>query len=389
MSPDNQTNTTKLCPVCGTRVSADALRCLVCGADMSGAGREAASKPAKAGPAVQGSRMPEITLSIPAVIGLLVLFLVIGAVAVFFGLRQLTPAASQVTPSPTSGATETPTLTPTPVTPTATWTPEPSPTPFDYTVNTGDTCGSIAYSFNVSIQSIVLLNNLPADCSTLIVGQKLLIPQPTPTATPPPTSTLSGAEATDAACEKVDYTVQENDTMSGISLNYNVPAEAIREYNGMVNDIVRFGQVMIIPLCRRNATPGPTPTPTTPPPYPAVNLLLPADGAPFAPQAGVITLQWASVGALRENESYAVSIEDLTGGEGRRKVSYVNDTKFIVPQDLLPNDNTPHVIRWWVTTVRQIGTDNDGNPIWESAGAMGAPRVFTWITTGVISTPTP
>jgi len=55
----------------------------------------------------------------------------------------------------------------------------------------------------------VLLNNLPADCSTLYENQKLLIPQPTPTATPPATSTLSPAEATEAACQKLDYTVQE------------------------------------------------------------------------------------------------------------------------------------------------------------------------------------
>jgi LysM repeat protein len=389
MSPESNTSPTKLCPTCGTRVSVDAIRCLVCGTDLSGAARETTPRTGKSKPVVQGSRMPEITLSLPVVLGLLMLFVAIGAVLVYLALNRGTATAELPTITPTPAVTDTPTLTPTPVTPTMTWTPEPSPTPFEYTVKLGDTCGSIAYAFKVSIQSIVLLNNLPADCSTLYEAQKLLIPQPTPTATAQPTATLAPAEATEAACQKIDYTVQENDTLSGISLNYNVPQEAIREYNGLVNDVVRFGQQLVIPLCRRNATAGPSPTPTLPPPYPAVNLLLPPDGASFSALDDVITLQWASVGALRGNESYAVTIEDVTQGEGRRVTNYVNDTKLIVPEDFLPNDRVPHVIRWWVVTVRQTGTDDDGNPTWDTAGAVSSPRVFTWFSQGGGVTPTP
>jgi LysM repeat protein len=260
-------------------VALDASRCLVCGTDLSGSGK---SNPDRVtAKAVQGSRMPEITLSLPAVLGLLTLFLATGAFLVYMALRSGGTAAAEATPSPTVTVTGTPTLTATPVTPTATWTPEPSLTPFVYTVKSGETCLSIAYSFKVSVQSIVLQNDLPSDCSTLYENQKLLIPQPTPTATALPTSTLGAAEATEAACQKLEYTVQENDTLSGISLNYNVPSADIKEYNGMVNDVVRYGQVLVIPLCRRGATPGPSPTPTLPPPYPAPNLLLPADGAPF------------------------------------------------------------------------------------------------------------
>ncbi|MFC2026280.1 LysM peptidoglycan-binding domain-containing protein, partial [Chloroflexota bacterium] len=277
----------------------------------------------------------------------------------------------------------------TPAPPTVTFTPQPSPTPLVYTVKLGDSCGGIAFSFGVSIQSIVLLNNLPADCSTLYESQRLLIPQPTPTPTSLPTSTLSEADATEAACDKLDYTVQENDTLSSISLNYNVSTAAIKEYNGLVNDVVRFGQTLVIPLCRRNATPGPTPTPTPPPPYPPANLLLPADGAGFTLADDVLTLQWAAVGTLRENESYAVTIEDITEGQGRKLVDYVSDTKFIVPQSFRVNDNIPHVIRWWVMPVRQTGTDDEGNPIWEAAGAISEGRVFTWVSLAAGSTPAP
>jgi LysM repeat protein len=280
--------------------------------------------------------------------------------------------------------TETPTasITPTPFTPTPTNTPLPTATPLSYTVQLGDTCGSIAFAFNISIQSIVLANNLPADCSTLIEGQQLRIPHPTPTATALPSSTFSPEEATVAACPIDPYTVEQNDTLSSISLIYNVPMADIREWNGMVNDVVRFGQVLDIPLCRRNATPGPTSTPTPPPPYPPVNLLLPPDGAPFSTTDDTVTLQWASVGTLRENEAYAVTIEDVTEGEGRKLVDYAVDTKFIVPESFRPNDSTPHVIRWWVVPVRQTGTDDDGNPIWDTAGAPSETRVFTWYGSG-------
>lgn len=389
MSPDVSANPTKLCPTCGTRVSAEAVRCLVCGSDLSGVSQAVVVGGGKAKSPLPASRIPEITLSLPAAIGLLAIFLGIGAMLVYVAIGRAAASAPQSLPSPTPTWTETPTLTPTPEIPTPTWTPEPSPTPFEYIVKLGDTCGSIAYAFKVSIQSIVLLNNLPADCGVLYENQRLKIPHPTPTPSPPPTATLSPAEATEAACQKITYTVQENDTLSSIALNYNVPADAIREYNGLVNDIVRFGQPLIIPLCRRNATPGPSPTPTLPPPYPPVNLLLPPDGAPFSALDSVITLQWASVGSLLPNEAYAVTLEDLTGSEGRRLVSYVTDTKFIVPANFLPNDRVPHVIRWWVVTVRQVGTDNDGNPIWAPAGAVSVPRVFTWYSLGAVTTPNP
>lgn len=323
--------------------------------------------------------MPEVTLSLPSVLGLLLLFLAIGAVLVYFATRQSAgkAATNAPTPSPTVTLTVTPTLSPTPATPTVTFTPLPSPTPQTYIVKTGDLCGGIALAFGVSVQSIVLLNNLPADCGSLRVGQSLLIPQPTPTPTSLPTATLSGAAATNAACEKADYVVQSNDTLGKIAANYAVPAEAIKEYNGRVNDFVRAGEKLTIPLCKRTVASGPTPTPTPPPPYAAPNLLMPADGAAFGQGDDAVTLQWASVGTLRNNESYGVTLEDVTAGQGKQ-VSYVPDTKFIVPASLRPSGNSPHVFRWWVITVRQVGTDKEGNPLWEVAGASSAPRDFVW-----------
>ncbi|MCX6039089.1 MAG: hypothetical protein NTW99_14640, partial [Chloroflexi bacterium] len=109
---------------------------------------------------------------------------------------------------------------------------------------------------------------------------------------------------------------------------------------------------------------------------------------PFTLAADTVTLQWASVGALRDNEAYQVTIEDATGGTGRKLTQYVTDTKFIVPVTFRPQDNSSHIMRWWVVAVRQTVADDQGNPIWSTAGAASAMRVFGWSGAGPAATPT-
>jgi hypothetical protein len=221
------------------------------------------------------------------------------------------------------------------------------------------------------------------------VGQVLKIPYPTPTIPAAATNTPEPAKATQDACETVPITVQEGDTLSTIALNYAVPPEAIKEYNGLPTDNVFIGSSLLIPLCKRAATPGPTPTATIPPPYPAPNLLLPADGAAFTLANDVVTLQWASVGVLRDGEAYQITVEDVTSDQTRRLTDYVTDTKYIVPSTFRPKDNVAHVLRWWVTPVRQAGTDDQGQPIWVASGAVSDKHVFTWVGVAVEGTPNP
>ena len=157
----------------------------------------------------------------------------------------------------------------------------------------------------------------------------------------------------------------------------------------MVNNTVYEGLPIVIPLCERNATPGPSPTPTPPPPYLAPNLLLPVDGASFTINDSAVTLQWAAVGTLNDNEAYQVTIEDVTDGTGRKQIAYVKDTKYIVPVSFRSPDTAGHVYRWWIRAVRQVGTDESGNPIWVEAGANSNPRVFIWSGGPPGATPTP
>ncbi|OGN78972.1 MAG: hypothetical protein A2X26_00655 [Chloroflexi bacterium GWC2_49_37] len=332
--------------------------------------------------------MPVVRISLPIAIGLLALILAVGAGTVYFALNA---GNRLVNPTPISTTTNTPTVTPTPTeTPIPSLTPTPTLlAPLEYTVKANDYCYSIAVAFDVSVQSIILLNNLSATCTDLVVGQKLLIPQPTPTPLPVASATLVSADATRAACQIVTITVQSNDTLSRISLNYGVSMDAIKQWNGLSTDNVYLNQPLDIPLCMRDATPGPSPTPTLPPPYPAPNLLLPANGTAFNLANDVVTLQWASIGNLRSDEAYLVIVEDITEGLGRKLSEYVTDTKFIVPVSFRPQDNQPHAMTWQVVTVRQADTDDQGKTTWSQAGTPSQLRIFIWSGAAPVSSPTP
>ncbi|MCE7858924.1 MAG: LysM peptidoglycan-binding domain-containing protein [Chloroflexi bacterium CFX2] len=377
MTQESSHSKTKVCPTCGTRLSENAVRCLVCGTEFAVQPEVKAAK--KAERSVQAASLPQVTLSLPVAISSLVAVIAVAAGLTFL-LVPKDPESFSAGETSTPTETATPSLTPTitlPATETPTVTLQP---PFEYTVSANDgSCSQIAFNFNISVQSIIVLNNLPSSCP-ISVGQVLLIPYPTPTIPPPATNTALPAEATRISCETVQITVQENDTLSSIAANYAVSMSAIKEFNGLTTDNVFLGQTILIPLCARAPDPNqPTPTPTLPPPYPAPNLLLPADGAAFTLANDVVTLQWASVGVLRDGEAYQVIIEDVTASQTRRITDYVTDTKYIVPTTFRPRDNVAHVMRWWVVPVLQSGVDEQGQPIWIASGATSEKRVFTWV----------
>lgn len=367
------TSPSKSCPTCGTRAALDAHKCLVCGTDFV----EKKSKTSKSQEAsLRGSRMPELTLSVPLIIILLAIFMLLGGGLVFYGLSA-TDNIAPPTVEPTDTSVPTTTQTATPQTPTTTFTSLPSPTPFSYTVQANDSCGDIALAFNISVRSLILENSLSSSCS-LLIGDLLKIPQPTATPSPIATSTLSSAEATVQACPTQIITVQQNDTLSSISANTGVPVGAIMEWNGKTTDVAFTGETLSIPLCFREIVFGVgTVTPSPAPPYPAPELLLPNNGAFFNLDQDTVSLQWASVGTLRDNEFYQIRIVDITSGENIQLIAEVTDTKFIVPSTFRP-DNEFHTFKWSVVTVAQVGVDEEGSPILIPGGAESEGWIFSW-----------
>ena len=385
MSTDKPRSTpTKVCPSCGTRVSESAPRCLVCGHQFTGGGgKKTPASVTSGGP----GGVPELRLSIPIAVGLLALFLIVGGALTYAALAG-TGRVAQPTPLPSASVSPTATLSPTPETPTPTSTMQPTYTPLAYSVQSGDDCGRIAAIFDIQAQDIILANSLNANCD-IFQNQILVIPQPTFTPTPIATATLGEAEATIAACETENYVVQEGDTLSLIAVSRGVPIEAILEWNQKTTDSVFVGEHVIIPFCLQTFVGAATVTPTLAPPYPAAELLLPADGEPFDSSSDTISLQWASVGSLRNNEYYQVTVVDITGGQNRHIIDEVKDTSFIVPTSLRPSDGRPHVYRWSVVTVAQIGVDAEGLPVYVTGGPASETRVFIWTGTSGGATQTP
>lgn len=320
--------------------------------------------------------MPEVTLGLPVVIAMFIIFVILGGAISYYafsGSAGVEVGDDNSTPTVTLA----PTLTPTPVTPTPTFTRQPTLTPFVYIVQSGDFCGTIAFAFNVSSQSIILLNGLDANCTNLVIGNELKIPHPTLTPTPLATSTLTDVEATRLACDTDTYVVQTGETLSLIATVYDVAESHILQWNGLAVSNVFAGQRLEIPLCLRGSVGGKTVTPSPAPAYPAPELLLPVDGQFFSLADEGVVLQWSSVGALRANEAYQITITDVTDGE-TVWVAYALDTSYIVPLELRPSGNTPHIFRWYVVSVAQVGTDEEGSPVWIPGGPASGERVFSW-----------
>ena len=204
----------------------------------------------------------------PLIIGAAVLLVILGAVIIiywFFGNNMPkisifstdTPTPTEtLTPSATATETATPTITSTATdTPTITLTPTASG-PFIYQVEEGDSLWSIAEKFQVDILVLLTLNNIDPANANIQVGDKLTIPGPDtelPTTTPLPTNLARGT--------RIEYTIQQGDSILFIALKFNSTVDAIKEENQIENENEIFvGQVIVIPV--NLVTPIPTETPT-------------------------------------------------------------------------------------------------------------------------------
>jgi len=208
------------------------------------------------------------------------ILLIAGAAALIFWLLGDNSPFKAATPTPTITFTPTltntatplpptvtPTITPTTL-PTETATPTVTPTPsgpFEYTVQEGDTLGSIATRFGTDIPTLLALNpSIDPTTLTIYVGQKILVPPPNmllPTATSVSTTVPPGT--------LISYTVMPGDTLGEIAIRFNSTVDAIVKENNLANaNDISAGMIIKIPV--NIATPVPTATVGTV--YPTANV---------------------------------------------------------------------------------------------------------------------
>ncbi|MCS7061529.1 MAG: LysM peptidoglycan-binding domain-containing protein, partial [Anaerolineae bacterium] len=231
--------------------------------------------------------------------------------------------AETLTPYPTATDTPVP-ASPTPVPPVDTPTPLPD---IEYEVQAGDTCGGIAMKYNLSVELLIAYNNLDSGCF-LRIGDKLRIPQPTPTPGPAgeaapqvvlPTetpralmqSTQQPAQPTATLPPQIVYTVREGDTCSEIAERFRTTVGQLIQQNGLDNNcLIRIGQVLTLTFATPTPAVSPTPiiaqTPTPRVGYSAPALISPLEDALITEAVETVTLTWLSVGLLKENEWYVV-----------------------------------------------------------------------------------
>jgi len=368
---------TRLCPECGAPVSTRATTCAICGYDFVAA-MQAEQK-------VQAEAREEASQNVVRIIAIVVTAIVVVVLVAALYFRNRAEAIAALTPTitPTPSRTPTPLPTSTP-TPTPPFTPTPPP-PREYKVQPGDTIFYIADIFQVNYQDILAFNTL-SENSVLQVGQTILIPPPTPT----PTLTSTPVEATPKISptpSQIIHVVQAGETLIGIAQRYGVPQSVIMEVNHIQNpDQITAGQALIIPL---GATPTPdrSASPTVPPSYGAVRLLQPLNGDRIIGGDKPVLLQWLSVGILRENETYRITVE--RNNSNALGPVYLKATSLHVLPDLFPPPSDPNrTFRWSVTIMRQVGVGSDGTPLYERI-SPDASRTFQWLAAPPTPTLTP
>ena len=279
-------------------------------------------------------------------------------------LSRRTAQAAQGTPSPT--ATTTPTITPTPTSiplPTAVVTVIPTPTPRTHVVERGQTLYYIARQYQVSIEEIVALNDLP-NSRMLRVGQVLVIPE----------SSVS-FENGNQLPPQIVHVIQAGETLSGLSYEYDTSIDAIIAANPGLNlDLIYEGQEIIIPLAMPTSTPTPTPMPTaTPTPGPRhipPDLLSPMDGQVVAEP--VLLFNWTATGWLASDEFYVLQ---LTWPNGLSTEHWTKSSSWRITTAQRP---VPGSITWGVIIMRQTGARPDGSPVGVSLTGSSEQRIVRW-----------
>jgi LysM repeat protein len=297
--------------------------------------------------------------------------------------------------TPTSQAQPTNTaipLTPAPVQPTTT-----PVQPVAYVVEDGDTCGGIATKYAVSLSAFLAFNKLDENNCLIHVGDKVLIPPPTPTAGPTPTLPpgvtqlpTGTPEPTATLPPQIIVQVRSGDTCSEIADKYRISVDTLIQQNGLdVNCALQIGQVLTLTFTVPTPVITPTPiiaqTPTPRTGYDAPLMMSPQDSVQISETEDVVTLQWLSVGVLKDDEWYVVQVQPT--GAITVPVFEVKATSLKLTRDIF-GDQTERSFAWWVQVKQLVGVNTrTGERIYNVLSVPSEVRHFTW--RRPIMTPTP
>jgi peptidoglycan DL-endopeptidase LytE len=111
-----------------------------------------------------------------------------------------------------------------------------------YTVKSGDTLIAIANAHSITLGELQSWNNIKSHL--IYPGQKLTVsksssPAPAEPSAPKPAPNKKPTEPASGS-----YTVKSGDTLSHISINYNVSVSAIKKANNLKSDMIYVGQVL-------------------------------------------------------------------------------------------------------------------------------------------------
>lgn len=104
-----------------------------------------------------------------------------------------------------------------------------------YTVQSGDNLYQIARRYNVSVDDIVTLNQLPNN--SLSINQQLLIP----------ISSNTNSNNNQDISNDILYAVQSGDSLWKIAHQYNVSVNEIKQANNLTSNLLNIGDTLIIP----------------------------------------------------------------------------------------------------------------------------------------------
>ncbi|MFA6289289.1 MAG: LysM peptidoglycan-binding domain-containing protein [Opitutaceae bacterium] len=116
----------------------------------------------------------------------------------------------------------------------------PADVPSAYTVAKGDSLWSIAKKNGTTVKELAAANNLSSN-SALRLGQKLIIPGK------PLTKAAATAAVAGAGADTLSYTVKSGDSLTSIARHAGTTSAAIKAANKLKSDVVRAGQVLVLP----------------------------------------------------------------------------------------------------------------------------------------------